>query len=291
MCKVLSGKIKYIEAPDTGRTAYANSLLIDDEIKALLDTNCGSSNIEFFQEQAVDVIINSHFHEDHVWNNYKFPQAEIWAHSQDAEAIQSLDVFTDNYGLLKYNEKELWDYYMNIIEVHPTAVDRKFEDREILDFGSTQIQVIHTPGHTPGHCCFLIADSMLFSTDFALNAFGPWYGHLCSNVTDLIESINLCIEIKPSMIIPSHRAIITENIPQKLQDYRNVLYVREEKILKSLQNPATLEELRDLYICYGRYWKDFPPRPAFEKFYVLAHLERLLSLGEIKQNGNIYYLK
>lgn len=290
MNSVITGKIKYIEAPNKGYAPYANSLFINDDIKALLDTNCGPSNIDFFLNQPIDVIINSHFHEDHIWNNYKFTQAEIWAHTNDAPAIRALDVFEDYYGLPQYNEATMWEEYKKRIEIHPTPVHREFRDREILDFGLTQIQVIHTPGHSPGHCCFLIEDSILFSTDFGLNAFGPWYGHLCSNVTDLINSIKLCLEINPSMIIPSHRAIVTENIMKRLQNYLNVIYDREERLLKSLQNPSTLDELRDLFICYGPSWEKFKPRKAFEKFFVLAHLKRLLSLGEIKQIDDIYYV-
>lgn len=288
---ILTGKINYIQAPKNGFAPYANSLFIDDDIKALLDTNCGPANIDAFLNEQVDVIINSHFHEDHVWNNYKFTQAEIWAPADDAPAIRSWDVFEDYYGLTQYNEANMWEYYKKTIEVNPTEVHREFKDKEILDFGTTKIQVIHTPGHSPGHCCFLIEDSILFSTDFGLNAFGPWYGHLCSNVTDLINSLKLCLEINPSMIIPSHRSIITEDIPKKLQDYLNVVYQREEKLLKSLQKPSTLDELRDLYICYGQYWESFPPRKAFEKFFILAHLKRLLTLGEIRQTGDKYYLK
>lgn len=289
MSTTLTGKIKYIEAPNSGHAPYANSLFIDDDIKALVDTNCGPDNIEYFLHRPVDVIVNSHFHEDHIWNNYKFPQAKIWAHTADAPAIRSADTFAAYYGLQQYNEAEMWEYYMKVIEFHPTSVQREFQDREILDFGTTKLQVIHTPGHTPGHCCFLIADSILFSTDFGLNTFGPWYGSLCSDVTDLINSIKLCMEIKPAMVIPSHRPIVTTDIQERWQKYLDVVYEREERLLKALQKPSTLEELRDLYICYGPAWKKFKPRTAFEKFFVLAHLKRLLALGEIKTSDGLYY--
>lgn len=286
-----TGKIRYIEAPKAGYAPYANSLFIDDDIKALLDTNCGPDNIDLLQNYPIDVVINSHFHEDHIANNHKFPRAEIWAPADDAAAIRNWDDFESYYGLTLYNETDLWQSYCKGIEFYPAEVQYEFYDRETLDFGTTRIQVVHTPGHTPGHCCFLIEDSVLFSTDFGLNAFGPWYGHLCSDVTDLINSLKLCIEINPSIIIPSHRPIITEGIPQKFQRYLDVVYDHEDRLLKSLRKPSTLNELRDLYICYGPSWSKFPPRRAFEKFFILAHLKRLLTLGEVIQIEDKYCLK
>jgi glyoxylase-like metal-dependent hydrolase (beta-lactamase superfamily II) len=42
--------------------------------------------------------------------------------------------------------------------------DRKLVDGEIITFGEDTGKVIHTPGHTPGGCCFLVGKD-LFSGD------------------------------------------------------------------------------------------------------------------------------
>jgi hydroxyacylglutathione hydrolase len=41
---------------------------------------------------------------------------------------------------------------------------RTISDGEILTFADVSIEVIHTPGHTPGHCCFR-TDALVFSGD------------------------------------------------------------------------------------------------------------------------------
>ncbi len=39
-------------------------------------------------------------------------------------------------------------------------------DGQELEFGGTRLEVLHTPGHTPGHCCFLLdSEQVLFSGD------------------------------------------------------------------------------------------------------------------------------
>ncbi len=52
--------------------------------------------------------------------------------------------------------------------IHPLdwidGFDKELNDREKIDLGEEQIDVIHTPGHTPGSCCFFVKD-ILFSGD------------------------------------------------------------------------------------------------------------------------------
>ncbi len=59
--------------------------------------------------------------------------------------------------------------------IHPMdwvkGFDQKLIDGQELKFGEECIKVIHTPGHTPGSCCFLVND-VLFSGD-TLFPFGP----------------------------------------------------------------------------------------------------------------------
>ena len=46
--------------------------------------------------------------------------------------------------------------------------DFEFSDGDIIKFGEASLKVIHTPGHTPGSCCFLVETqcaSLLISGD------------------------------------------------------------------------------------------------------------------------------
>jgi glyoxylase-like metal-dependent hydrolase (beta-lactamase superfamily II) len=38
------------------------------------------------------------------------------------------------------------------------SADRYLIDGDELDFGEFKLQVMHTPGHTPGSCCFVVAN-------------------------------------------------------------------------------------------------------------------------------------
>ena len=48
----------------------------------------------------------------------------------------------------------------------PPVANTDLEDGEVLSLAGIEMEVRHTPGHTPGHCCFLLeAEGILFSGD------------------------------------------------------------------------------------------------------------------------------
>jgi glyoxylase-like metal-dependent hydrolase (beta-lactamase superfamily II) len=50
---------------------------------------------------------------------------------------------------------------------HPAAIDRFIEEGDVIGFGDHALTVLHTPGHTPGSCCFRLdgPERLLFSGD------------------------------------------------------------------------------------------------------------------------------
>ncbi len=291
MFPIVKNKISFVEAPDRGRFPYAHSLFIDDDVKVLIDTSCGKNYIDYFLNHNIDIIINSHFHEDHIMNNYQFPQAEIWAHSLDAPAIRSEEIFADYYGFRYFNEEKMGKMFFDWTGAKCSPVHREIIHGQILDFGKTKIQVLHTPGHTPGHCCFLIEDNILFSSDIEMSSFGPWYGHLCSDLDEYIKSIKYCMEINPSLIISSHRGYIKDDIQKRMHNYLNIIYQKEERLLSSLKQPMTLDQLTELMIFHGPIKNFNRLFRLWEKMAVFIHLKRLLASGEVKQVDDYYYLR
>jgi hydroxyacylglutathione hydrolase len=39
--------------------------------------------------------------------------------------------------------------------------DENLRDGQVIEFGDEELKVIHTPGHTPGGCCFLVKDVLI----------------------------------------------------------------------------------------------------------------------------------
>ena len=93
-------------------------------------------------------VVNTHGHGDHIGADDKF-NVPILIHRQDAEFLTS-------------PIKNLSAYFGFSLKVAKPG--RLLEDGDEIDLGSIALQVIHTPGHTPGSIC-LKYDNILFSGD------------------------------------------------------------------------------------------------------------------------------
>ncbi len=282
----LAPKLFFIDGDNSGRFPNSNGLLIESKYRVLVDTGFGRSRREaILAGGKVDIIINTHFHLDHAYGNRHFPKAQIWAHRLDALPLSSQEMFMAYTGFdsLKESPNEL---------IFPGGmlareVTRELEDGEMLDFGEIILQVIHTPGHTPGHISlFEPKHKVLFSGDIDLTSFGPWYGNIRSDLDAFSTSIDKLIALEPQVFVSSHAGIIRDRIPEKLREYAAKVDKREELILKHLSQAKTMNELVEDHIIFPRY-----PEPQllyrfFEQTMLEKHVQRLVSRGKVVRKPN-----
>ncbi len=291
------GKIRFIRG---GKYPQSNSVLIDDNIRAIIDPACNEEKLSLIhKERPVDVVINSHGHEDHILYNYLFPDAQLWAHERDAGVFRDMDVFIHQFfppDEMDEKTTAAWTQFLSeVVKYQPREPDRLLEDKEILDFGHTRVQVLHTPGHTAGHLAFhFLAEKVLFLVDLDLVKFGPYYGDIASSIDDTINSLERLAQIDADVYLVSHgKKAIWDGDPAHIQRYIDVIYQREEMLLAFLDSgPKTLIEITAHGIIYGGHkladgaWD----LSLSEKSMMRKHLERLERIGSVKKENGTYQL-
>lgn len=291
MLKKLDGRLAQVVS-EAGFT-YCNCLFIDDDIRTLIETGASDNSWGEIAGESIDRVLYTHHHIDHIRGNPRFERAKAYIHPLDAIALKNLPNF------LHYNSIDMWNDLIpdnafasaTDLNLAPqdfekmVKIDGTFEDNEIIDLGSTRLQVLHTPGHSAGHCAFWFPDrDFVFSGDICLTKAGPWYGELYADPDQMIDSVNRIIELKPKSILSSHiTRVVSDPIPV-LEEYRDRILVRDDNIydfLKKNTGPKTIHDMAGhslIYKIYPTMWVIF-----WEKLMLIKHLNRLEKQGLVQE--------
>jgi len=139
----------------------------DDEVIVVDAAHDHRPIVDGIGARRVVAVVCTHGHNDHI--NAAVPLAEavgapIWLHPDD---------------------RMLWDV------VWPDrAPDADLVDGQVIEVGGGRLDVLHTPGHSPGGCCLhAAADEVLFSGDTLFNGGPGATGRSFSDRDTIVRSI------------------------------------------------------------------------------------------------------
>jgi glyoxylase-like metal-dependent hydrolase (beta-lactamase superfamily II) len=169
-------------------------LVVGQKRAALIDAGTGIGNLKKVAAKLTDLpvsVILTHEHYDHVAAAYRFKDIAMF---DNADALKVLKAGRDNASLQKYLKKDyLWkplpeDFdpgTWTIPSMEPTTL---LHEGDIIDLGGRNLEVIYTPGHSPGSICLLDRENrILFTGDHFYP--GPLYAYPQDvNIHDYIES-------------------------------------------------------------------------------------------------------
>lgn len=274
---------------------HCNCMYIEDDINCLIDCSPGADDLSCLKQKKVDLIINSHGHIDHYQYNHLFPDSKILMHQADQAIAQSAEKYLYTFGINVWtSDSQLNKLYLDTGRYRTTRIDEYIEDNQIINLGSTDIEIIHLPGHSPGHCGMWFAkQGCIFTADIELSNFGPLYANMDSSLNDFLQSMERLIDLKPDYIISGHgQAIVKDNVLRRLREYRDIIHIRHRRIVDLLYSGHhTLDEIAREIPIYGQLPKPEPVFYIYEKVMILAHLRNLLEQGKLIQEGDRYYLK
>lgn len=177
---------------------------------------------------------------------------------------------------------------------------RTVTDGDIITVGDIQLNVIKTPGHTPGHTCLYIEEnSILFSGDHILFDITPnitMWQHVDDSLGNYLKSLDMISKLNIQLTLPGHRGNdmdVYERIAQiqKHHDYRiNQTYeiIRSNPGLNACEIGAKMT-----WSMRGKNWDEFPIQQKwFAIGETISHLDYLVLRGKIIRHDEkdiIYY--
>lgn len=132
-------------------------LLNGTEHSLLIDTGLGICNIYDEVIKLTDkpiIAVATHIHWDHIGGHNYFP--DFYVHREEVSWLNGQfplnkktvrEMVVDRCDLPKGYNIEQYEIFQGM----PTKI---LEDGDKIDIGGRNIQVLHTPGHSPGHMCF-----------------------------------------------------------------------------------------------------------------------------------------
>ena len=285
------GPVRFLPGPNRGKYPHCHSVYVEGA-GLLIDPGSDRGRLRRLRaEEGVREVWLSHWHEDHIAHLDLFDDLPLRMSRQDAPMLADMDAFLDAYGMERPDFRRHWRALLES-EFHfrPRAPAGFLEGGEVLRRGPVTIEVLHTPGHTPGHLAFLFREpAVLFMGDYDLTAFGPWYGDRDASVELTEASVARLRRVPAKIRLTGHEQGVFERDPGELWDaYLGVIYTRERRLLEFLEAPRTLEEIVAAWIVYGR-----PREPAAyyafgEEAIMGKHLRRLMSDGRVARCGDRY---
>lgn len=181
-----------------------NTYLIYDETNEAALIDCGASDEKEFSrlEEYIHYhhlnlkhLLNTHLHFDHVLGNHFIYEKYGLKpeYHENEESMPGLRAQSSAFGLgLNYE---------------PISAEHFIEERDIIQFGNTQLKALFTPGHSPGSLSFYCEkDNCVFTGDAlfrsSIGRTDLWQG----NINILLDSIqkNLLTLPNNTIVYPGH---------------------------------------------------------------------------------------
>jgi len=157
-------------------------LVIGKDKAVVIDTGTGIGNLKQAVSELTHMpvsVVNTHGHWDHIGNNYQFEEIACF---NDAYCIDRLRARVENSSLQSsVTGDSIWKplpegFDAASWEIPPVEPTTLLDEGALIDLGDQTLEVIHTPGHSPGSICLLDKKNrILFTGDTFFP--GPLYAY------------------------------------------------------------------------------------------------------------------
>jgi glyoxylase-like metal-dependent hydrolase (beta-lactamase superfamily II) len=197
--------------------------------------------LEHTSGAGVRYVVLTHYHADHTYGAYLFPEADVVSH---ADCLKLL---------AKHGEPALKAVQAEEAELEEVSIrlpNITFDEGEIsLQIGGRVMRLIHTPGHTQGSVMVYIEDDrVLFASDTVM----PVPAIVDGNTDTLRESLKKVVELPIENLVQGHGEVIlrgeVEVVVEASLKYLDTIEKKVAKAIKGKKGRKWLQEI-DIESC------------------------------------------
>ena len=209
-------------------------LLKGAEYSLLIDTGLGICNIHDTVIRLTDkpvTAVATHIHWDHIGGHRYFP--DFYAHEDELNWLggefpltmeQITGMVVDRCDLPEGYDVSDYEFFQG----KPTRV---LKDNDVVHLGGRVVQIVHTPGHSPGHMCFWEKErGYLFTGDLVykdtLFAYYP-----STDPVAYLKSLERVSALPVKQVFPAHHTL----------DIQPEILIRMRDAFRQLQDEGKLQ--------------------------------------------------
>ncbi len=238
-------------------------LVLGSERAALVDSGNGIGNIRDVVDELTDLpvtVLLTHEHSDHFGGAHAFDEIALFNDPRALERVRA-GVANDR-ARRSVTGEQVWQPLPEGVDPETFSIPGiepklLLEDCQIIDLGGRTLEVIHSPGHSPGSVCYLDRENrLLFTGDHFYP--GPLYAFGATVDIDAYIASN-------------------DNLAARAGDYDYVLSGHNEPWIEAAVIPRVSEAFRAILNGEGEYSEDSERRRyRFDGFDIIVRKE----LGE-----------
>ncbi|MGK2964228.1 MAG: MBL fold metallo-hydrolase [Tepidiformaceae bacterium] len=255
----------------------------------------------------------THVHPDHYGMAGKIkdvaPTAELIIHQLETDVIATRYLKAEGlahevadmmeiHGVPPLNAESLSQGSMGMRgNVWAVPADTEVHGGETIKVGDFDFEIIHTPGHTPGHICLYEPNrKALFTGDHILPTITPNVSYhpqsMGNPLGDYMRSMEKLIDLDVEYVLPAHEYDI-KDLKKRIREIEDHHHHRLEEMIGCIDaGGSTAWDVAGRVKWTTGMLVDFEPfiqRAAVGE--TLAHLEYLLELGRVKRalRGDLMY--
>lgn len=188
---------------------YGMYLLRGTDRSILIDAGIGIGDLPSLVQSLVDTpvtLVLTHGHWDHIGSAADFNTVLINEHELSPDGRLTIDARSDDFVDRPAQFVDQWkdqgnafpdDFDPATYTINPVTEPTHITDGDSIALGDRELEVIHTPGHAPGHCVLLDRSAHdLYGGDIVHGGAGLYIHFTGCRVDDYIDSFEHLISLR-----------------------------------------------------------------------------------------------